>query len=242
MSSGSRSSMRRAWASPGWSARSPTSSSRPSGGKGQFEWTPDFRAHFARAQSVQRVDQLFRQEPDWLDYTLSVEDRPAAAVWRARADYGRHRRADRNGATRSFTAKSIFYGQDQARLSRPRIGQRQSDAAGTPYFNPSLQRRPPLRADGDDRSRVIRDDSTASITISAAITISGRAGQAQTDRTCGTSITSRSSRLKSRASTVARPTPASCSAAIRISARRSAAPNIRGKPARTRAIVVRACV
>ena len=62
MSSGSRSSRPPASASPACRARSPTSSSRRrKKASGQFEWRPDFRAHYAKPNLFARLGQLLRQ-------------------------------------------------------------------------------------------------------------------------------------------------------------------------------------
>ena len=71
-SSGSRSSMPPASASPGCPARSPTSSSRQRPrSSGQFEWNPSFRAHFAK--------------PEYVGGSISYSGKPGRSTTRCRS-------------------------------------------------------------------------------------------------------------------------------------------------------------
>jgi len=126
------------------------------GGKGQFEWSPDFRPHFARANlfsgSISYAGKL-----DWLDYTLSVEDSTgrggfggpvlitdATGALIERRDQIYHSESD----LVTVKAKLAFRGPGSAKGNLT--------IAGTPYWNPVYNGDRRLRADGDDRSRVIR--------------------------------------------------------------------------------------
>lgn len=126
------------------------------GGKGQFEWSPDFRPHFARA-NLYSGSISYSGKVDWLDYTFSIEDSTgrggfggpvlitdATGALIERRDQIYHGESD----LVTVKAKLAFRGPGSAKGNLT--------IAGTPYWNPFYNGDRRIRTDGDDRSRVIR--------------------------------------------------------------------------------------
>ena len=121
---------------------------------GQFEWRPDFRAHYARP-NLFRGSASFTGKQGAVDYTLSVEDQagrggfggvelvtdPAGAVIERRDELF-------HGESDLLTFKTLF-GFDGPGSSTAHL-----TLAATPYWNPSYDFERRIRADGDDRTRL----------------------------------------------------------------------------------------
>jgi len=126
------------------------------GGKGQFEWSPDFRAHYARP-NLFGGSISYSGKTGWLDYTVSVEDNAGRGGFG-----GPVLITDRNGALIELR-NQIFHGEHDLVTGKVKLGFRGPGSAkgnltlaATPYWNPSYNGDARVRADGDDRSRVIR--------------------------------------------------------------------------------------
>lgn len=129
-------------------------------GRGQFEWRPDFRAHFSRP-NLFRGSASYTGRRGALDYTLSVEDDagrgafggpvlvtgPGGAVIERR-DELLHNESD------LVTFKTRFG------LDGPGSSTALLTLSVTPYWNPSYDRDRRVRADGDNRTRLTRTDLT----------------------------------------------------------------------------------
>lgn len=127
---------------------------KSTGGRGQFEWNPNFRAHFAHPYWFQGSISYSGKAASWLDYTLSVQDSggrggfggpvfitdPSGALIETRTETY-HSEAD------LVTAKAKFG------IKGPGSAKGNLTLALTPYFNPGFDGDIRVRADGNDRSR-----------------------------------------------------------------------------------------
>ncbi|MDB5677344.1 TonB-dependent receptor plug domain-containing protein [Sphingomonas bacterium] len=127
------------------------------GGKGQFEWSPNFRAHFARPNLYSGSISYSGKAGGWLDYTLSVEDQTG------RGGLGGPVLITDGSGALIERRYQIFHSESDLVTGKIKLGFRGPGSAkgnltlaGTPYFNPVYNADTRVRADGDDRSRVNR--------------------------------------------------------------------------------------
>jgi outer membrane receptor for ferrienterochelin and colicins len=127
------------------------------GGKGQFEWSPDFRAHFARP-NLYSGSISYSGKTGWLDYTVSIEDSAGRGGFG-----GPVLITDATGALIE-RRDQIYHGESDLVTGKIKLGFRGPGSAkgnltlaGTPYWGPSFNGDTRVRADGDNRSRVIRN-------------------------------------------------------------------------------------
>jgi hypothetical protein len=128
------------------------------GGKssGQFEWQPDFRAHYAKPNLFGGMIS-YSGETGPIDYTLSVKNNNGRGAFG-----GPIRLYDRNGVNFE-TRHEIYQSESELPTFSTKFG---LDGPGssvgnlllsyTPYWNPSRVRDHRDRLDGDDRSRVTK--------------------------------------------------------------------------------------
>ncbi|QDZ06296.1 TonB-dependent receptor [Sphingomonas panacisoli] len=128
-----------------------------SGGKGQFEWTPDFRAHFARLNPFSG-SVSYSGKIDWLDYTLSAEDQTG------RGGFGGPVVITDSLGALTERRYQIFHAEDEVVTFKAKFAFRGPGSAkgnltlsGTPYWGRQYNGDTRDRVDGDDRSRIIRN-------------------------------------------------------------------------------------
>ncbi|MBN8815571.1 MAG: TonB-dependent receptor [Sphingomonas sp.] len=127
------------------------------GGKGQFEWTPDFRPHFARARPISGSIS-YSGKLDWLDYTLSVVDDTGRGGFG-----GPVLITDATGALIERRYQ-IYHSESDLVTVRAKLAFRGPGSSkgnltlsATPYWNPTYNGDRRVRTDGDNRDRVIRN-------------------------------------------------------------------------------------
>ena len=127
---------------------------------GQFEWRPDFRAHYSRP-NLFRGSASYTAKSGPLDYTLSVEDDAGRGAFGGpvlitgpdgqvieRRDELLHNESD------LVTFKTLFG------LDGPGSSTAHLTLSVTPYWSPGYDRERRIRADGDNRTRLTTTDLT----------------------------------------------------------------------------------
>lgn len=132
---------------------------KASGGSGRFEWDPDFRAHYARprlfAGSISYSGKTGKD--GWLDYTLSLEDSTGRGGFG-----GPVLITDATGALIE-RREQVYHGESDMVTAKAKLAFRGPGSAKgnltlaiTPYWQPVYNADRRIRADGDDRSRLLR--------------------------------------------------------------------------------------
>ena len=124
------------------------------GGKGQFQWNPNFRAHFARPNLYQGLIS-YSGKTGKLDYTFSAEDQTG------RGGYGGP--VFITGPTGALIERrdELYHGEDDElvlkgkfALKGPGSSKANLTLSVTPIWAPYYDRERRVRTDGDDRTRV----------------------------------------------------------------------------------------
>lgn len=124
------------------------------GGKGQFQWNPNFRAHYARPNLYQGLIS-YSGKVGKLDYTLSVEDQVGRGAFGGPVLI--------TGPTGALIERreELYHGEDDElvikgkfSLAGPGTSKANLTLSVTPIWAPFYDRERRVRADGDDRTRL----------------------------------------------------------------------------------------
>jgi len=123
------------------------------GGKGQFQWNPNFRAHYAKPNLYQGLIS-WSGKAGKLDYTLSVEDQVGRGAFGGPVLI--------TGPTGALIERrdELYHGEDDElvvkgkfSLAGPGTSKANLTLSATPIWAPYYDRERRVRTDGDDRTR-----------------------------------------------------------------------------------------
>lgn len=124
------------------------------GGKGQFQWNPNFRAHYAKPNLYQGLIS-YSGKTGKLDYTFSVEDQVGRGAFGGPVYI--------TGPTGALIERrdELYHGEDDElvlkgkfSLAGPGSSKANLTVSVTPIWAPLYDRERRVRTDGDDRTRV----------------------------------------------------------------------------------------